>query len=66
MCVTRCSSMASKISFTSTLRRQILVPAFAAIAQGKHQPLQWNIGSVQRETECAGIPQETICETALR
>ena len=24
------------------------VPARSAIVQGKHQPLQWNIGSVQR------------------
>ncbi len=30
------------------LRRQTFVPAFAAIVQGKHQPLQWNIGSVHR------------------
>ena len=32
----------------STVRRQTFVPAFAAMVHGKHQPLQWNIGSVHR------------------
>jgi hypothetical protein len=32
----------------STLRRQTWVPALAAMVHGKHQPLQWNIGSVHR------------------
>ena len=32
----------------STLRRQTWRPATAVTAQVKHQPLQWNIGSVHR------------------
>ena len=32
----------------STRRRQMCVPAIAVTAHVKHQPLQWNIGSVQR------------------
>ena len=47
-CVTPCRSMASRIAAASTRRRQTLVPAIAATVQGKHQPLQWNIGKVQR------------------
>src|SRR3712207_2549147 len=35
----------------STLGRQTLVPPTAASAQVKHQPLQWNIGKVQRYRE---------------
>ena len=32
----------------STRRRQTFTPARAATVQGKHQPLQWNMGSVHR------------------
>ena len=39
---------ARKIAAGSTRRRQTCVPATAVTAQVKHQPLQWNIGSVQR------------------
>jgi len=46
--VTWCSRISGKISVGSTRRRQTLVPACSAIVQGKHQPLQWNIGSVHR------------------
>ena len=31
-----------------TQRRQTWVPPTTEIDQGKHQPLQWNIGSVHR------------------
>ncbi|MFT6749946.1 MAG: hypothetical protein ACJA2O_000120 [Candidatus Azotimanducaceae bacterium] len=31
------------------------VPATADKVQGKHQPLQWNIGSVHKYTLCLGI-----------
>ena len=48
MCVMRCSAMASKIRFGSTLRRHTCVPAAAVTAQVKVQPEQWNIGSVHR------------------
>jgi hypothetical protein len=37
-----------EISLASTRRRQTLTPALAATVHGKHQPLQWNIGSVHR------------------
>ena len=48
MWLTLCSLIRPKIRAGSILRRQTLVPALAAMVQGKHQPLQWNIGSVQR------------------
>ena len=47
-CVTPWSAMASYIAFGRTQRRQTCVPAWSASVHGKHQPLQWNIGSVQR------------------
>ena len=47
-CVTLCSAMASKMAFARTQRRHTCVPATAESVQGKHQPLQWNIGSVHR------------------
>src|ERR1700751_47181 len=47
MWVTPCFGISSKILAGSTLRRQTLTPAKAATVQGKHQPLQWNIGRVQ-------------------
>ena len=47
-CVTPWSAIASKIGFALTQRRQTCVPAWTASVQGKHQPLQWNIGSVHR------------------
>ena len=46
--VTPWSAMASYIAFARTQRRQTWVPAWTASVQGKHQPLQWNIGSVHR------------------
>jgi len=48
MWVTPCLDINSNIFVESTLRRQTLTPAAAAMVQGKHQPLQWNIGSVHR------------------
>ena len=47
-CVTLCSAIASYIGLARTARRQTCVPESRLIDQGKHQPLQWNIGSVQR------------------
>ena len=48
MWVTPWSAMASYIPLGVTARRQTCVPAIAVTVQGKHQPLQWNIGSVHR------------------
>src|SRR6516165_7309690 len=47
-CVTLCATMASYIAGARTARKQIWVPATTDRVQVKHQPLQWNIGSVQR------------------
>ena len=47
-CVTLCLAIASYIAFARTSRRQTCVPATTEIDHGKHQPLQWNIGSVHR------------------
>ena len=52
-CVTRSASKSSQIRAGSTLRRHTWVAATAVTAHGKHQPLQWNIGSVQRYVESA-------------
>ena len=41
-------AMASYIAGARTCRRQTCVPATTESDQVKHQPLQWNIGSVQR------------------
>jgi hypothetical protein len=55
-----------KIKPVSTFLRHTLAPACRAIVQGKHQPLQWNIGSVHRYTGCSGIDQVTTFDTAFR
>ena len=47
-CVTFSSRISWKIGSARTARRQTATPALAAMVQGKHQPLQWNIGRVQR------------------
>ena len=47
-CVTLWLAMASKIGAARTARRHTCVPATTDSVQGKHQPLQWNIGSVHR------------------
>ena len=47
-CVTLWVAMASYIAGARTARRQTCVPATTDSDQVKHQPLQWNIGSVQR------------------
>ena len=47
-CVTLCSAMAAYIASARTQRRHTCVPVTADSVQGKHQPLQWNIGSVHR------------------
>ena len=46
--VTLCSASASQIRFERTQRSVTWVPPTTDSDQGKHQPLQWNIGSVQR------------------
>jgi len=65
-CVTVCSRISSKTWAGSTFRRHTLVPAFSASVHGKHQPLQWNIGSVHRYTACCGMPQEITLLTAFK
>src|ERR1044072_5853932 len=51
-CVTLWFAIASNIAGARTARRHTCVPATAENDHGKHQPLQWNIGSVQRYTGC--------------
>ncbi len=41
------------------------MPAMAVTDHGKHQPLAWNIGSVQRKTAAGGMCQESIGPTAI-
>ena len=47
-CETLCSAIASYIALARTHLRQTCVPPTIDTDQGKHQPLQWNIGSVHR------------------
>ena len=42
------SASASQIALGLTQRSVTWVPAATEIDHGKHQPLQWNIGRVQR------------------
>src|SRR5690242_2523439 len=46
--VTEWSAMAFHTAPASTLSRQTCVAPAAVTAQVKHQPLQWNMGSVHR------------------
>ena len=64
--VTPWRSIAPSIEAASTRRRHTFVPASAATVQGKHQPLQWNIGSVQSSTGCPVKPQVSALPTAFR
>jgi hypothetical protein len=50
----------------STFRRQTWVPPAAVTAQVKHQPLQWNIGSVQRKVLSASRPLWTTIASDCR
>ena len=50
MCVTFSVSISSRIFFGSTLRKHTCVAPAAVTAYGKIQPLQWNMGNVQRYT----------------
>jgi hypothetical protein len=50
-CVTPSSRMWRQIRPVSIAWRQRWVPPAAVTAHGKHHPLQWNIGRVQRKTE---------------
>src|SRR5205085_7761126 len=53
--VTLWSAMASYIAGARTQRRQTCVPATTDSDHGKHQPLQWNMGSVHRYTGWRGM-----------
>ncbi len=66
MCVTPCSTIIGKISAGSTLRRQMCVPPIAVTDHGKHQPLQWNIGSVHRYTGFGGSGHAMVLPTDSR
>src|SRR5262245_10092036 len=48
--VTALSTIKSKTVGGSNLRRHTCVPPTAVTPQVKHQPLQWNIGTVHRYT----------------
>src|SRR5947209_6018539 len=65
-CVTLWFAIASYMVGARTQRRQTCVPAATEIDHGKHQPLQWNIGSVHRYTGCFAIPQVTTLPIANR
>jgi hypothetical protein len=58
--VTRSSRSSRHTSAGSTRRRQTWVAPAAVTAHGKHQPLQWNIGSVHR---CTADGDRPVCPT---
>src|SRR6266705_547197 len=58
-------SSRSQMREDSTRRRQTWVPATAVTAHVKHQPLQWNIGSVQRYFVSKLIPVSTTSPIAF-
>src|SRR5882672_6779516 len=62
MCVTSCRDIASKMVSAAALRRQTCVPAAAATAHAKHQPLQWNIGSVQINRGAADAERQELAQ----
>ena len=64
--VTPCASMSRNTVGGSIARRHTCVPAAAVTAQGIHQPLQWNMGSVHRNTVRCDRPSETISPMAFR
>src|SRR5262245_6941633 len=63
-CVTPRSARASYIALARTWRRQTCVPATTEMDQGKHQPLQWNMGSVHKYTGCLPMLQVTTLPMA--
>src|SRR5437660_1227220 len=65
-CVTFWFAIASYIAVARTARRHTCVPATTEIDHGKHQPLQWNIGSVHKYTGCFAIEHVTMLPSASR
>src|SRR4029077_11690053 len=55
-CVTLWLAIASYIAPARTARNHTCVPPTTEMVHGKHQPLQWNIGKVQRYTQCLAMP----------
>src|SRR6266436_6195961 len=64
--VTPCFAINSKVLAGSTLRKHTLVPAIAAMVHGKHHPLQWNIGNVQRYVGWMPMPLASTLLMAFR
>jgi len=59
-------SMRSQMRLGSTRRRHTCVPDIAVTPQVKHQPLQWNIGSVQRYFDSKVMPVSITSPIAFR
>jgi hypothetical protein len=53
-------------SLGSTARNATWRAVTAVTAQGKHHPLQWNMGSVHRYTDSGVIPATITSPSALR
>src|SRR5258705_296819 len=64
--VTPSLSSSAQMRAGSTFRRQTWRPPTAVTAQVKHQPLQWNMGSVQRYTVSNPIEVVMTSPRALR
>jgi len=59
-CVTPCSAKPRSMASAVTSRRHTFVAPTAAVVDGKPQPLQWNMGSVQRYRAEAPMPPASM------
>ena len=65
-CVTPSAATSRHTSAGSTRRSSTWRLPAPVSAHGKHQPLQWKSGSVQRKTDDASSRWTTISESAFR
>ena len=64
--LTLCSAIAVKMGAASVRRRQTCVPACSVTVQVNVQPLQWNIGRVQRQVGCSRMSFARVWPSAAR
>ena len=63
---TLCLIKAFTINSPAGCLRHTCVPALSVTVQGKHQPLQWNIGSVHKYLGNIGISQTSVFPIAFK
>src|SRR5579864_6423578 len=65
-CVTPSAAISRQTTGGSTFGKQTCRPPTAVTAHVKHHPLQWNIGSVQRNTDRESSREWCASASALR